>query len=154
SRDPRRPPLQGRAQPAPARMAAGGSTRRRCGDGPASPGVRVSWDDPETARAYDAFCSTHGRYRVANGALVRGARIGRRDRVLDVGAGTGGPAAAALRGLGPRGEVVCVEPSKAMRSIGRRRVSDPRVVWRRRLPPRPGGFDRVLCGASVWLLGP
>lgn len=113
-----------------------------------------SWDDAETARAYDAFAAGHGRYRDANAALVRAAALAPHQRVLDVGAGTGGTAAAALARLGAAGRVVCVEPSAAMRRLGRRRVRDARVAWHGRLPAARPVFDRVLCGASVWLLGP
>ncbi|MCC6850403.1 MAG: methyltransferase domain-containing protein [Deltaproteobacteria bacterium] len=116
---------------------------------PAAP----TWDDAETARAYQAFTARHDRYRTANAALVRAARIAPSHRVLDVGAGIGGTAAAALARLGGSGRVVCVEPSAAMRRLGRAEVADPRVVWRARVPRPAPAFDRVLCGASIWLMG-
>lgn len=112
-----------------------------------------TWDDPETARAYQAFAAGHDRYRAVNAALVRAAQIAPSHRVLDVGAGTGGTAATVLERLGAAGRIVCVEPSAAMRRIGRDEVADPRVRWRSCLPPPGPTFDRVLCGASIWLLG-
>jgi SAM-dependent methyltransferase len=116
---------------------------------PAAP----SWHDAETARAYQAFAAGHDRYRAANAALVRAARIAPFHSVLDVGTGTGGTAATVLGRLGAAGRIVCVEPSAAMRRIGRDQVADPRVRWRSRLPSPAPTFDRVLCGASIWLLG-
>lgn len=106
------------------------------------------WDDPATARSYEEFDRRHDRYRRANEVLVREAAVGPGQRVLDVGAGLGGTARAALS-VGAD-EVVCVEPARAMRERGLR---DERVRWVEELPAR-GVFDRVLCGASIWLLGP
>jgi SAM-dependent methyltransferase len=73
--------------------------------------------------------------------------------VLDVGAGIGGTTAAALAHLAADARVLCVEPSAAMRAAGRRRLDGPRVRWTAALPTPPTTFARVLCGASVWLLG-
>jgi SAM-dependent methyltransferase len=110
----------------------------------------LSWDDPATARFYEEFDRRHDRYRRMNAELVRQARLEQGMRVLDVGAALGGTARAALPLLGPKGRVLCVEPSAAMQERGLR---DLRVEW---MPELPTGqlFDRVLCGASIWLLGP
>jgi SAM-dependent methyltransferase len=113
-----------------------------------------SWQDAETARAYDAFAQSHPRYRDANAALVRAAALASHHRVLDVGAGTGATAVAVLGRLGAAGRVVCFEPSTAMRRLGQRGLHDARVTWRARLPVARPVFERVVCGASVWLLGP
>jgi SAM-dependent methyltransferase len=112
------------------------------------------WDDAFTAAQYERFCCAHDRYRVVNEALVRRARIGASHRVLDVGAGTGRTAEAALARLGPAGRILCVEPAAAMAGVGRSRLADPRVAWCAALPEAGARFDRILCGASVWLLGP
>jgi SAM-dependent methyltransferase len=119
----------------------------------APPPRTASWSDPATARAYEAFCAAHDRYAVVNAALARRAALAGARAVLDVGAGIGGTTAAALDHLAAEARVCCVEPSAAMRGRGRRRVTDPRVRWTHRLPAPPATFDRVLCGASVWLLG-
>jgi SAM-dependent methyltransferase len=114
----------------------------------------IGWDHPETARYYDAFDRRHGRYRRANRILAGHAALARGLRVLDVAAGTGGTARAALKRLGPGGTVVCFEPAAAMRSLGERSLLDPRVSWRDRWPVEPGSFDRILCGAAIWQLHP
>lgn len=106
------------------------------------------WDDPAVARFYEEFDRRHDRYRRANEQLVREAGVEPGHRVLDVGAGLGGTARAALA-AGAAG-VVCVEPAEAMRERGLR---DARVQWVAELPEHRS-FERVLCGASIWLLGP
>lgn len=115
----------------------------------------IGWDDPSTAERYEHFCRRHKRYQRANQALVREAAIVPGLRVLDFGAGSGRTASAALPRLGDAGTVVCVEPSDAMRAVGRRRLHDSRVTWRADLPaPSTNGetFDRVLAGAVIWQL--
>jgi SAM-dependent methyltransferase len=114
----------------------------------------MSWNDPATARSYERFYRSHDRYRRANQALIRHAALAPGLRVLDVGAGAGGTTELALRRLGKEGRVVCVEPSTAMAALGSARVRDTRVRWTERLPDPPQVFDRILCGAALWLLGP
>jgi SAM-dependent methyltransferase len=108
------------------------------------------WSDPDSPVAYEAFCRRYARYARANAALVAQARLAPGMRVLDLGAGTGRTAEAALRALGADGRVVCVEPAAAMRAAGMRRVRDTRVAWRARLPAASERFDRILCGAAIW----
>ena len=113
----------------------------------------VGWDHPETARFYEAFCRRHARYRRANRELVRHAALRPGLRCLDLAAGTGRTAEAALAQLGPGGRVLCVEPAAAMRAVGRARLDgDARVAWRADWPGARAGasFDRVLCGAGIW----
>jgi SAM-dependent methyltransferase len=112
------------------------------------------WDDPQTAAFYEAFCRRYRRYTRANRELVSHAAIEGGMRVLDLAAGTGRTAEAALARLGGRGRVVCVEPSAPMRAEGARRLHDPRVEWRTRVPRTGARFDRVLCGAAIWQLEP
>jgi SAM-dependent methyltransferase len=114
----------------------------------------IGWDHPATAERYERFCRRHARYRRANDVLAREAALGSGLRVLDVGAGSGRTASAALRRLGRDGAVVCVEPAAAMREAGRRRLRDARVTWRADLPDEPEAFDRVLAGAVIWQLDP
>lgn len=114
--------------------------------------MSIGWNHPETARYYESFCRRHPRYRMANAALVAHAAIPRDGRVLDVAAGTGRTAEAALRYLGPRGRVTCMEPAETMRAAGARRLPDPRLDW---VPDWPHArFDRVLCGAAIWQMTP
>ncbi|MCO4773623.1 MAG: hypothetical protein KDA24_26560 [Deltaproteobacteria bacterium] len=110
------------------------------------------WDHPETMRAWLAFDAASDRYRSVNQALASHAALADLDapRILDVGAGTGGTTGALLPLLPPSAEVVCVEPAAAMREASP--VRDPRVRWVADLPD--DRYDRVVCGASVWLLGP
>ena len=113
----------------------------------------IGWDDASTARAYERFCRRHGRYRAANEVLVRHAALGPSMRVLDVAAGTGRTAEATLPFLGDGGSILCVEPARAMREAGARRLCDARVKWTDSLPDG-GEFDRVLCGAAIWQMHP
>jgi len=112
------------------------------------------WDHPQTAAYYEAFCRRYPRYRRANRELISRAQLLPGMRVLDLAAGTGRTAEEALNRLGAHGEVVCVEPSPAMRAAGMRRLTDPRVRWSATLAEVPGPFDRILCGAAIWQLQP
>jgi len=112
------------------------------------------WNDPETATYYEAFCRSHSRYIHANAELIGHARIAPGMRVLDVAAGTGRTAEAALELLGEDGRVVCVEPFAGMRAEGMRRLPDSRVQWSATLPETRESFDRILCGAAIWQLDP
>jgi SAM-dependent methyltransferase len=115
----------------------------------------IGWDHSATAERYERFCRRHARYRRANDVLVREAAMVPGLRVLDFGAGSGRTASAALPRLGCDGTVVCVEPAAAMRTVGRRRLPDPRVTWRADLPSASQHgetFDRVLAGAVIWQL--
>ena len=112
------------------------------------------WDSPETAVYYESFCRAHSRYERANAELIAHAAIEPWMRVLDVGAGTGRTAEAALERLGDDGRVVCAEPAAAMRAEGIRRIADPRVAWIESLTEARGPFDRILCGAAIWQLKP
>jgi len=114
--------------------------------------VSVGWDSPRTAALYERFNAGHGRYREANEALVKHASLAGDLSVLDVAAGTGRTAEAALASLGDGARVVCFEPARAMRKAGEERLTDPRVSWTGSLPER--SFDRVLCGAAIWQLEP
>lgn len=114
----------------------------------------VGWDDPKTARYYAAFSRRHSRYRRANRVLTARAALAPGQRIIDIAAGTGGTSEAALPFLGRDGSILCVEPSAAMRLVGKDRLRDPRVTWAEDCPDEPAGFDRILCGAAVWLLLP
>lgn len=114
----------------------------------------VGWDDARAVRFYEEFDRRHDRYRRANQELAARAALAPRQRVLDVGAGLGGTARAALPGIGAGGRVVCFEPATAMQARGEELLRDPRVTWTARLPAEPAAFDRILCGAAIWQLGP
>jgi SAM-dependent methyltransferase len=118
----------------------------------------IGWDHPDTARWYARFQRRYARYRRANRELVAHAALRPGMRVLDVAAGDGGTAAAALPWLGRAGRVVCFEPAAAMRASGRRTVRDGRVRWTDAWPEASADagerFDRVLCGAAMWQMLP
>jgi SAM-dependent methyltransferase len=113
--------------------------------------MKYGWDHPATARYYEQFCARHSRYRRANEALVYAADLRAGQRVLDVGAGLGDTAAAALAQCGGALDMACLEPATAMRARGEQRV--PRAQW---IQDWPVGetFDRILCGAAVWQMQP
>jgi SAM-dependent methyltransferase len=115
----------------------------------------AGWDDVQTAQVYERFCRRHRRYRIANDALVAHAALAAGHRVLDVAAGTGRTAEAVLPHIGELGTVLCVEPARAMRDVGTRRLRDARVAWTSELPDETTAlFDRVVCGAGMWQLLP
>lgn len=114
----------------------------------------IGWDHPDTAHYYALFQRRYARYRHANRRLVAHADLHPEMRVLDVGAGDGGTAAAALGRLGSSGRVVCFEPANAMRALGERTLTDDRVTWTDAWPASSRRFDRVLCGAALWQLLP
>lgn len=109
----------------------------------------IGWDHPDTARYYEAFCRVHRRYADANRALIAAAALRPGLRVLDLAAGTGHTAAAAIEyGV----EVICVEPAHAMRQAGEDHV--PQARWLATWPADGDAFDRVLCGAGIWQMLP
>jgi SAM-dependent methyltransferase len=110
------------------------------------------WDHPDTARYFEEFCRRHARYRNANRNLAGHARIRESHRIIDFGAGTGRTAEAALKHLGAKGAILCVEPAEAMRAVGMERLHDPRVSWGTRIPVDAESWDRVLCSAAIWQL--
>lgn len=110
----------------------------------------IQWDNADTARFYEAFQRTHRRYQDANEHLVAQAHLQDGQRVLDVAAGSGLTAAAAMPYLGHSGSIVCFEPAKAMRAAGRRRLHGSAVSWVSRWPHPTRRFDRILCGAAIW----
>jgi SAM-dependent methyltransferase len=112
------------------------------------------WDDPQTAAYYEAFCQRYSRYRRANRELIAHARIEPGLRLLDLAAGTGRTAEVALKRLSRNSQVLCVEPSAAMRAAGMRRLTDTRVQWSTTLAEAFGPFDRILCGAAIWQFDP
>ena len=109
----------------------------------------IGWDHPDTARYYEAFCRRHPRYVDANRALIAAAALRPGLRVLDLAAGTGRTAEAALES---GADVTCLEPAHAMRDVGADRVS--RARWLETWPADGDTFDRVLCGAAVWQMLP
>jgi SAM-dependent methyltransferase len=113
------------------------------------------WDDAQTARVYERFCRRHRRYRIVNDALVAHASLRPGQRVLDVAAGTGRTAESVLAHIGDGGTVLCVEPARAMRDAGMRRMRDARVAWTDGIPDEGSAlFDRVVCSAGIWQLLP
>jgi len=91
---------------------------------------------------------------VANEEVVRRALLGSSRRILDLAAGTGRTAEAALPLISKSGRIVCLEPSAAMRAEGERRLDDSRITWTAEYPQGTGVFDRILCGAAIWQLLP
>jgi SAM-dependent methyltransferase len=80
------------------------------------------------------------------GRIADAAGIGRGDRVLDVGCGTGVLAREALRRVGDEGHVLGLDLNEGMLAVAARR--EPNVEWRRgdagSLPFEDGRFDVVV----------
>jgi ubiquinone/menaquinone biosynthesis C-methylase UbiE len=80
------------------------------------------------------------------GPVADAAGIGRGDRVLDVGCGTGVLAREALRRVGQEGQVVGVDLNEAMLAVAAR--TEPTIEWRRgdaaALPFGDASFDVVV----------
>jgi SAM-dependent methyltransferase len=89
----------------------------------------------------------------ANHVLIAHAALRPGLDILDVAAGTGLTAAAALPFLAHQGSIICYEPSAGMRALGERRLRDPLVRWTDSLPDGPV-YERILCGAAIWQLLP
>ena len=108
--------------------------------------------DPDDLAALDEF---HGLGRAATLTLAELARLSSGDRVLDVGAGIGGPARALARHLGAR--VTALDPTERFCVLGeeltRRAGLADRVTFvraeARRMPFDAGAFDLALTQA-VW----
>ncbi len=79
--------------------------------------------------------------------------VGRDERVLDVGCGTGNLTAALLQRLSPTGRVIAVDISPRMVATARAKIRDPRVGWQvagvEALPLPRGSCDRAIC-LAVW----
>lgn len=79
------------------------------------------------------------------GKLLASAGVGRDDRVLDVGCGTGVLARAALGLVGEGGHVVGIDPNEGMLAVARR---TPGIVWKQGvaedLPFADASFDHVV----------
>ena len=112
------------------------------------------WDHPETPRYYETFCQRHDRYRWANALLVAQARLMPGLSVLDLGAGTGRTAEAALAAVPSGLRLLCIEPADAMRAAGEVRLRGKPVLWIPSWPDLTQRFDRILAGASIWQLMP
>lgn len=101
-------------------------------------------------RRYDLRVLLHtlgreGRFRREE---VRHARLAPGERVLDIGTGTGGFALEAAKAVGPKGEVIGVDPSpemigRARAKAGRRRNVTFRTAAIEALPFPDAGFDVV-----------
>lgn len=111
------------------------------------------WNHPVTARHYRLFTDRHDRYRIAAKALVQAAAVAPGHRVLDIAAGIGCTALACLEQLGDGDVVTAVEVSDAMRKEGSARTRDRPITWHT-APPKGQQYDRVICGAAIWTLGP
>lgn len=113
--------------------------------------MRYGWDHPLTARRYQAFSQRPTRYRFANQALASFAELDEAKNVLDFAAGLGHTAEAVLEKAPADTRVSCIEPAAAMRDAGQRRLKHARVRWAAELP-ETGSFDRIVCGAAIWLI--
>jgi len=113
----------------------------------------LMWNHPVTAERYRRFTERHDRYRVAAKALVEAAGVAPGCSVLDIAAGIGCTVLACLEQLGTGDRVTAVEAADAMRQAGARRTRGRPVDWCAAAPTGQH-FDRVICGAAIWALGP
>ena len=82
---------------------------------------------------------------------LRAARLSAGDRVVDIGAGTGDLALAAVKVVGANGLVAAVDLNEPMLRVGREKMSRPSpLIWARgnaeRLPFPDAQFDAALTG--------
>ncbi|WP_306142447.1 methyltransferase domain-containing protein [Roseibium sp. MMSF_3412] len=111
------------------------------------------WNHPVTAERYRLFTERHDRYRVVAAALAEAAAVAPGHKVLDIAAGVGCTALACLQRLGENDTVAAAEAADAMRQEGERRTRGRTVNWYA-APPQGQTYDRVICGAALWALGP
>jgi SAM-dependent methyltransferase len=86
----------------------------------------MTFGSVELASAYDELSDpqfTHGK------ELIALAGIGRGDRVLDIGCGTGRSAAFAVERMGAEGRIVGVDPAPPRIQVAQQR-GDPRLEFR------------------------
>ena len=99
----------------------------------------------DAAEVYDRFF-VPSLFEQWTEVMLDAAGVAEGDRVLDVGCGTGVLARAASRRVGPRGEVVGVDPNAGMLTVARRHRE--RVRWQRGvaedLPLDGGSVDKIL----------
>jgi ubiquinone/menaquinone biosynthesis C-methylase UbiE len=91
--------------------------------------------------------------------LLEAIGITPRDRVLDVGAGTGDPSLTLARRVGPEGSVVATDISEAMLAVARARAEEAeleniefRVESAEELDFPAGSFDAAVCSFTLMLL--
>ena len=89
--------------------------------------------------------------RLREGLLSLG--LTAKERVLDLGCGTGNLTRVLLQLLSPQGQVVAVDFSKKMLQVAREKVFDPRLTWLQApatdIPWEAESIDRVIC-FSTW----
>jgi ubiquinone/menaquinone biosynthesis C-methylase UbiE len=99
----------------------------------------------DAAEVYES-CFVPAIFGAWAGPVADAAGIGRGDKVLDVGCGTGVLAREALRRVGPEGQVVGVDLNEGMLAVAAR--TEPAIEWRRgdaaSLPFEHARFDAVV----------
>ncbi|GAA1022111.1 hypothetical protein Aple_064690 [Acrocarpospora pleiomorpha] len=115
----------------------------------------VGWDDELNAELYDRFTRQHPLYADTSRDLVSRADLTDKRLIVDLCAGTGVTAAIALEAMPIDGRVICVDSAKAMQTVGRRTLNDPRITW---ITARAedvsdhitATVDAVVCNSAIW----
>lgn len=112
------------------------------------------WNEHYNAEAYARFTQQYPMYSATSRDLVHRAGLGDARLVVDLCGGTGSTTEAILTAA-PRARVISLDAAAAMQAVGRRVLTDARVIWitaaaediARHLD-EPA--DAVVCNSAIW----
>ncbi len=119
------------------------------------PDAIAGWDDEVNAELYDQFTRNYPFYADTSRDLAVRADLSGSDLVVDLCGGTGITASILLETMPPHGRVVSVDAAKAMQTVGRRSIPDPRITWVTARAEAVADHlhqpvDAVVCNSAIW----
>ncbi|HWA09941.1 MAG TPA: class I SAM-dependent methyltransferase [Opitutaceae bacterium] len=119
--------------------------------------VKTEWIDDATAAAWKKWHAKSLHFwRELNEGLFSVARLAPGQRVLDLASGTGDPAIAIAKQVGPTGHVIISDLAPQMLAISREHAADAKItnasfaiVDAHALPQEDASLDRVTCRLGV-----